>query len=340
MTIALICTLLLAMLMLPSSLAARGMWGSRRKRGDDEDQDSVSAGLGSGFEARNTMASISRKMAGAEVGNFGDSIPTNGGNRMGRGNAGTLGAGAGALANGALGETVASLLSTYLTMMEELVNSPDFETMVTPETMKTMFAKLPGLSDSPEISAMLDSPQFTDPTLLKQTVMQGLEAIKMYSSNIVEMVNNPEQLMQMLDQLPAEAKSAVEGLLQGDMSGLKNMLSTIPGIDDSQRGMLMNLLDGNVQGMASQAKNMLQNFDSSQTEAARQQFLANPAMAEMLGLTEDVLNDKDQFDALMAQGMEALMAAADGTTDAAADGNDDSEIGGNSRLFKGASMAA
>ena len=327
------------MLMLPSSLAARGMWGSRRKRGEEEDQDTVSAGLGSGFESRNTMASISRKMASADVGDFGETFPTTaGGSRMGRGGSGgALGAGA-ALGNGALGETIASLLSTYLKMMEELVNSPDFETMVTPETMKAMFSKLPGLSDSPEIAAMLDSPQFTDPTMLKQTVMQGVEAIKMYSSTIVEMFNNPEQLMQMLDQLPAEAKSAVEGMLQGDMSGLKGMLSSIPGIDESQRGMLMNLLDGNVQGMASQAKNMLQNFDSSQTEAARQQFLANPAMAEMLGLTDDVLNDKDKFDALMAEGMEALMGA---TADAATDDSSDSEIGGgNSRLFKGASMAA
>ncbi len=321
-------------------MAARGMWGSRRKRGDDEDQDTVSAGLGSGFESRNTMASISKKMASADVGDFGESLPTTAGiNRVGRrGSAGALGAGA--LGNGALGETVASLLTTYLKMMEELVNSPDFETMVTPETMQAMFSKLPGLSDSPEIAAMLDSPQFTDPTLLKQTVMQGVEAIKMYSSNIVEMFNNPEQLMQMLDQLPVEAKTAVEGMLQGDMSGLKGMLASIPGIDESQRGMLMDLLDGNVQGMASQAKNMLQNFDSSQTEAARQQFLANPAMAEMLGLTEDVLNDKDQFDALMAQGMEALMGAAD-TATADDDSSSDSELSeGSSRLFKGASMAA
>ena len=212
-----------------------------------------------------------------------------------------------------------------------------------------MFANLPGgmLDSNPEIAAMLDSPQFTDPILLKQTVLQGVEAIKLYSGEIVQMFNNPDKLMQMMDQLPPQARTAIEGLMSGDMSGLKNMLASIPGIDDSQRLMLSNMLDGNMgdlKGIASQAaKNMLDNFDSSQTEEARQQFLANPAMAEMIGLTDDVLNDKVKFDELMSQGMEALMAAANGDdAEIATPTDDESETASStssSRLFKGARSA-
>ena len=347
-SIAFICTLFLAVLLLPPSYAARGMWGSRRKQTEDENEDSISAGLSSGFERRNTMAARGAgRMAEVEV----DTMGTRTNNRAAATTTGGRGGGnelAGMMGSN-VADTVSNLLNMYLKMMEELVHSPDFETLVTPETMKTMFASLPGgmLDSNPEIAAMLDSPQFTDPILLKQTVLQGVEAIKLYSGEIVQMFNNPDKLMQMMDQLPPQARTAIEGLMSGDMSGLKNMLASIPGIDDSQRLMLSNMLDGNMgdlKGIASQAaKNMLDNFDSSQTEEARQQFLANPAMAEMIGLTDDVLNDKVKFDELMSQGMEALMAAANGDdAEIATPTDDESETASStssSRLFKGARSA-
>ena len=345
-SVAFVCTLFLAVLLLPPSFAARGMWGSRRKQTEDEDQESISAGLNSGFERRNTMAArgAGRMAAEVEVDTFGGRTPNNH-----RAATTTMGGGKdlAGMMGGNVADTVSNLLNMYLKMMEELVHSPDFETLVTPETMKTMFANLPGgmLDSNPEIAAMLDSPQFTDPVLLKQTVLQGVEAIKLYSGEIVQMFNDPDKLMQMMDQLPPQARTAIEGLMSGDMSGLKNMLAMIPGIDESQRAMLSNMLDGNMgdlKGIASQAaKKMLDNFDPSQTEAARQQFLANPAMAEMIGLTEDVLNDKAKFDELMSQGMDALMAAATGEDAVETGTADESETASSasSRLFKGARSA-
>ena len=46
--------------------------------------------------------------------------------------------------DGNLGETIENMLNTYLTMMEELVESPEFETLVTPEAIATMFDQVPG----------------------------------------------------------------------------------------------------------------------------------------------------------------------------------------------------
>jgi len=348
----LLVVLFLVALLMPDVVVGRGMWGSRRKQRDDEDRDStIAAGLGSGFETRNTLASMSRKFAGVEVdGSVGEDVVAPPRPRRAASSAATTTAGMGGAGNG-LADTVASLLQMYLKMMEDLVHSPDFDTLVTPETMKTMFAKLPGgLADSPEIAGLLDSPQFSDPTLLKQTVLQGVEAIKLYSHELVDMFNHPEKLVAMLDQLPPEMKGAVEGMLQGDMSGLKGMLAAIPGIDESQRALLTNMLDGNVQGMAQQAKALLGQVDvASQTEAARQQFLANPAMAEALGMSADVLHDQENFEALMAQGLDLLNQAFDGAAAGEAQGSsdggggsvDDDEAGAASnRLFKGARMAA
>ena len=43
------------------ALAARGMWGSKRKRDEDEDVDDISGGFGSGFESKREVAKPQQK---------------------------------------------------------------------------------------------------------------------------------------------------------------------------------------------------------------------------------------------------------------------------------------
>jgi hypothetical protein len=71
-----------------------------------------------------------------------------------------------------MGDTIETMINMYISMMEELIESPEFETLVTPEAIKSMFGQIPGLSSQPELVAMLDSPQLNDPRLLKQTIQQ------------------------------------------------------------------------------------------------------------------------------------------------------------------------
>ena len=293
-----------------NSLAARGMWGSKRKRDEDEDIDDISGGIGAGFEVRHKMASTQQH----------DSKKT----------------GAGSLSsllaseNSGLGESIESMLNVYLKLMEELVESPDFSTMVTPETLAAMLEQIPGLSSHPEVSALLDSPAFTDPKQLKQTILQGMQAIRGYSSEIVDFFNSPEKINMLLEQLPEEFRAPVAAMMQGDMGGIKKMLKNVPGLGAAQQDMLMNLFDGNVEAMVSGAKKLMS--DPAQTEIARQQFIDNPGMAEMFGISEEVVNDKVQFAALMATGMNNLLAGGAG--------GDDEVVGTKDRLHRGASMSA
>lgn len=269
-----------------NSLAARGMWGSKRKRDEDEDVDDISGGVGTGFESRSKMVPGGRQtQKKADVFDGFDALGE---------------------AGGGLSDTVESMLNMYLNMMEELVESPDFESLITPDAITAMFDQIPGLSSNPEVVAMLDSPALKDPKMLKQTILQGMQTIRGYTSEIVDFFNSPEKIRQVLEQLPEEFKGPLQAMMQGDMSGLKDILKSVPGLGAAQQDILMNLLDGNMDAMASSAKKMLS--DPDQTEAARQQFLANPGMAEMFGISEDVINDKVQFEALMAQGMDAIMA--------------------------------
>ena len=297
------------MMFVSTSFAARGMWGSKRKRDEDEDVDNISGGFGSEFGAGSKVIPA-RQTKAIDLDGVDASIASQSG----------------------MGESIESMMNMYLNMMEELVESPDFETMITPDAIAAMFDQIPGLSDYPELAAMLDSPALKDPALLRQTIVQGMQTIRSYSSEIVAFFNSPEKIREVLQQLPDEIKGPVNALMQGDMSGVKDLLANIPGLGAGQQDILMSLLDGNMEGLASSAKKIMS--DPDQTEAARQQFLANPGMAEMFGISNDVINDKSKFEELMAEGMDSLLAGGDDKE------TEEPTAKGKGRMYKGASMSA
>lgn len=67
-----------------------------------------------------------------------------------------------------------------------------------------------GLSSQPELVAMLDSPQLKDPAVLKETIQQGLQTIRGYSSEILEFFSSPDKISTMLDQLPDEVRVPIK----------------------------------------------------------------------------------------------------------------------------------
>jgi hypothetical protein len=175
-------------------------------------------------------------------------------------------------------------------MMEKVITAPEFESMVTTEAIKNMVNKIPALSANPEISALLESEQFSDPAILKQTVIQGISSVREYANQFADILSDPAQINELIAQLPAEMKDIVTGMMSGDFSKLKSMISNIPGLDRSQRKLLNSMLDfkSNPSAMKDSINEVLS--DPSQIETARLQMLNNPAMAQMLGIPEDVLN--------------------------------------------------
>mmetsp|Transcript_26946 Transcript_26946/g.27180 ORF Transcript_26946/g.27180 Transcript_26946/m.27180 type:complete len:286 (-) Transcript_26946:215-1072(-) len=254
---------------------ARKMWGTRRR---DDEEDNIQAS--SGFQKYQKQASMMTD----------DPI-----------NPSDLSLG-GADSDGV--SVIVNLMETYITMMEKLVQSPDFDSMITPETLRTMFSKIPQLSENPQVSELLDSPAFNDPVLLRQTIAEGLKSMRQYMAQIIEMMKSPEQIQALISQLPAEFQGVLTKLLEGDVSGVKDMITTLPGITESQRTMLVKMLEGDAEGMIQSMQDMFS--DPDQIEAARQQFLSDPSMAETVGIPVDVLNDKKKFAAYMKESMKGL----------------------------------
>jgi hypothetical protein len=115
-----------------------------------------------------------------------------------------------------------AIFEGYIKMMEDLIDSPDFATLVTPDMLKQMFDKVPGgMGSSPEIVQLLDSPQFQDPKVLRQTMREGVRTMRTYSKQMLEVFSDPGKMGEVLDQLPAGSKEVLEAILGGDTSKLK-----------------------------------------------------------------------------------------------------------------------
>ena len=246
------------------SSEGRGIWGARRKRDEVEQNEVENDGSfappikPASFEAtkRRFESKASDEIAGA--------LPSR--------------------------DQILNGINLYIEMMEKVITAPEFESMVTTEAIKNMVNKIPALSANPEISALLESEQFSDPAVLKQTVIQGISSVREYANQFADILSDPAQINELIAQLPAEMKDIVTGMMSGDFSKLKTMISNIPGLDRSQRKLLNSMLDfkSNPSAMKDSLNEVLS--DPSQIETARLQMLNNPAMAQMLGIPEDVLN--------------------------------------------------
>jgi len=277
---------LVALLSVFTSVHARGVWGAKRKREEVEEAE-VDAGGDplEGFEASRRKFESRRPNPSAAV------------------RAGGSGASTGFTMPSR--DQIIMIVDSYIDVMENMMDNPDFQKTMTLENIRSMFEKM-GLSDNPDIAKLFESDEFSNPEVLKATIVEGIRSMKTYSSQLADLLSDPDQVAMLLEQLPSEMKEVVQSLLSGDMSGLKDIVAKLPGLSRAQKRMLTSMLDS--QTDPTQVNSAVSELlgDPDQVEAARQQMLENPAMAEMLGVPLDVIKDKKKFEELLAQGLEAM----------------------------------
>lgn len=271
-------------------VSCRGIWGSRRKRESDEESIRETVDVDT-FEQANRAASA---QAAAR-------------RRRSASSASSL-----ASMQDGLGDKVKELIETYVHFMEEVIESPQYDEHINPENIRALFDQV-ALGSSfdalgaagDEVKAMLESPQFTDPVLLKKTIKEGIQMLKQYSASIAAMLNDPQQLQQLISQLPPDMQTLLESFMSGDTSGLKSLIDQMPGLQPEQKKMISDLLDGNTEGFANEVKSSLSNMalDDDQIETARQQLLENLEIAAQFGISEEVIQDKAKFHELVKEGL-------------------------------------
>lgn len=122
------------------------------------------------------------------------------------------------------------VFNTYISSFEQLLDSEDFDTIVSPDSIRNMMLQFPDAVNIPELNNLLSMPEFNDPDLLKATIRDGLAMAKQSGAEIFALLSDPEKMEELLGQLPYEVKKLIEGLTTGDFSALRDFVSTLPGI--------------------------------------------------------------------------------------------------------------
>jgi len=80
-------------------------------------------------------------------------------------------------------------------------------------------------------------------------------------------------------------------------------------LEASQKTFMLNLLDGNIESISRELKKVLS--DHSQVEAARQQLLEHPQLAEAFGVDAELLQDPQKWAKKMAESANTLFTQLD-----------------------------
>ena len=310
--------IVLVLMAIVSMTDARGIWGAKRRRDEADEVEVESDGETlDGFEASRRKFESRRQNAGSPAARAASrvgSVAPGGGLQM------------------PSRDQIMLAVDAYIDVMESMIGNPEFEKVMTVENIKSIFENF-GLSENPEISKLFESDEFSNPEVLKATVIEGIRSMKEYSSQIADMLSDPNQVAALLEQLPEEFKEMAKSLMTGDMSGVKDFITKLPGLNRSQKKMLTAMLDSrsDPSKVGSAVSELL--GDPDQVEAARQQMLENPTMAEMMGVPMEVLQDKKKFAELLAEGLEAM--SKDGTSF-----EDQKDLGNLERKFSSKMAAA
>lgn len=205
---------------------------------------------------------------------------------------------------GSTGKEIEEMLNLWLGMMEDMVLSDDFMTLVTPESIEALLKKFPGITDTPEFAQIFEQTKFKDPAFLKRTVTEGIKLIRESSAEIIDYLSDPIKWSELLKQLPPELELLLTGLKSGDISGLQDIVRNLPGLNEEQKKLLTGALDGNTDAITEQLGSLFNN--PNHIEAARLELLSSPEFAESFGIPPDLLQDPVRWAETMAQTMEAL----------------------------------
>jgi len=273
--------LITILLSLCSTLDSRGVWGSRRKKIEEDEAASASQEYAE-VDVQSLHNAHRRGMAARSRGGgfgFEEKVVE-------------------------MATKISALVDTYIVMMEEFMESAAFENALTRENVDSMLSNIPMLEQSPEIKAIFDTLDLSDLPQLKATISAGLKGLS-------EILKDPQMLTGMMEQIPSDMRPVLDGIVNGDMTLLKRYVDALPSLQEEHKRVLLDALDGNTELLIGRLTSML-NMGPEQVESIRQNLLADASVAGLLGIPEEVLGDEAKFAELMAKGVESLQGLASG----------------------------
>jgi hypothetical protein len=152
-----------------SEINGKGMWGSKRKRNDDEDDIDI---LSQSFELKKNQATrMERKSPTIKSQSATSSFNL---------------------------DSFVGSLDTYISSAEQFINSPQFDAYFNPESMQAILEKVPGISENVQINDAIKALNKLDQNELKLAMNEGIYKMKLYLKELVDISHNPEKLEEII----------------------------------------------------------------------------------------------------------------------------------------------
>ena len=198
----------------------KGMWGSRRKRGDGDDDNDL-AGLAAGIQSDGGSVLASDRAAKAKA------------TRMGQGSGSRRTGSAGSVGSAV---DISANINMYLDLMENFIDGDEFDQYLSPEALQRFTSMIPAEIMQQGGEEILNAPELKNPVLLKQMIREGLVSVRAYSEQFAEIISSgPEGihmfLKTLVPDLPAETSELIAAIFSGDKEKLTEFVDKLPGMD-------------------------------------------------------------------------------------------------------------
>ena len=257
---------------------ARGMWGSKRKFTDEDEDDDFNSQTN--FELKRKMAASSSASMERRKQSTTTTKPTN-------------------------NDAILESFETYISLIDQFLSSPQFDSVMSPESMQQIAKQVPGLVGNEQYDEFLRTVDSMSQDELRSQMQAGVQSIRTYFDELVSIASDPDKLNEALLALPEDGRDIVQGLINGDLSPLKDRIINEPTIDRYIKQILISLLDGDI-GQAIESGIEFIKTHPDVVESFRQQLLLNPEQSAMAGLPSDVIRDKKKWMATITDGLRML----------------------------------
>lgn len=121
------------------------------------------------------------------------------------------------------------LIEQYLVMVEQVVDSDDFATLYDEDTLRSYVDAIEQYL--PEDVAK-DLPSLSDPAALQAVAKEGLKAFRKSFREFTDIMENPEKVAEFMESLPADVADVLAAVMKGDASALLEKVNDMPGEAD------------------------------------------------------------------------------------------------------------
>jgi hypothetical protein len=112
----------------------------------------------------------------------------------------------------------------YFGMAEDMLESGEFTDLLKPEALRAVLEQIPNINEVPELVRMMNSPEFSDPAVVRSTLRAALAAVRVHAREFFAALKDPAKLEVLLGEAPESLVILFRALMSGDINAIKDLV--------------------------------------------------------------------------------------------------------------------